>query len=196
MHISGIIIAGGLATRMGGIDKGLVLFQQMPLVQHVINRLTSQVDEIIINANREVRQYATLGYSVIEDELTGFIGPLAGFQLGLTHAKHDCVLTVPCDSPLLPLDLAERLRKNLLLQNADVAVAATDGIAHPIFSLCKKNVLPSLNSFIAQGGKKVSAWQKSQSYIEVDFSDSAAGFINLNTLDDLNALENPNFNIA
>lgn len=196
MHISGIILAGGLATRMGGIDKGLVLFQQLPLVQHVINRLTPQVDEIMINANRELGHYATLGYSVIQDKLTGFIGPLAGFQLGLTHAKHDYVLTVPCDSPLLPLDLAERLLKNLLLQNADIAVATSNGDAHPVFCLCKKNMLPSLNSFIAQGGKKVSAWQKSQPYIEVDFSDNAAGFINLNTMDDLNALENLNFNIA
>lgn len=192
MKISCIILSGGRATRMGGVDKGLVLFQQKPLVQHVIKRLTSQVDEIIINANRGIAQYAMLGYPVIQDEVAGFIGPLAGFQLGLTHAKHDYVLTVPCDSPLLPLDLVARLLKHLLAQNADIAVATSDGNAHPVFSLCKKNVLLSLNNYIALNGRKVSAWQKSQRYIEVDFSDNADAFINLNTLEDISNLENRN----
>lgn len=189
MPISSIILSGGLATRMGGVDKGLVQLQKKPLVQHVINRLAPQADEIIINANREIAQYQALGYVVLQDEISDFIGPLAGFSLGLKHAKHDYLLIVPCDSPLLPLDLAERLLAKLVEHDADIAVAKSDGDAHPVFSLCKKSVLPSLTSYIQNGGRKVSAWQKSLNYIEVDFSDNSEAFINLNTFEDLAALE-------
>ncbi|HSI37654.1 MAG TPA: molybdenum cofactor guanylyltransferase MobA [Methylotenera sp.] len=188
MAISSIILSGGRATRMGGVDKGLITFQQKPLVQHVIERLTSQVDEIIINANREIKQYQSLGYPVLQDETPDFIGPLAGFNLGLQHTKHEYLLTVPCDSPLLPLDLTQRLYSDLLNHNADIAVATSDGDAHPVFCLCKKSVLPSLTSYLQQGGRKVSAWQKSLNYIEVDFSDSSDAFHNLNTFEDLAAL--------
>jgi molybdopterin-guanine dinucleotide biosynthesis protein A len=189
MQVSSIILSGGLATRMGGVDKGLVLFQQKPLIQHVIDRLTPQTSEIIINANREIPQYEAFGYPVLQDDIAGFIGPLAGFSLGLQHAKHDYLLTVPCDSPLLPMDLADRLKANLLTQDADVAVASSDGNAHPVFCLCKTNALPSLLSYLQLGGRKVSAWQKSLHYIEVDFSDQAEAFVNLNTQADLTALE-------
>ena len=109
MHISAIILSGGRATRMNGVDKGLVQLQQKPLIAHVIELLAPQADEIFINANREILQYEAFGLPVLKDENEEFIGPLAGFSLGLQHAKHDYVLTVPCDSPLLPLDLAERL---------------------------------------------------------------------------------------
>ncbi|HSI24778.1 MAG TPA: molybdenum cofactor guanylyltransferase MobA [Methylotenera sp.] len=194
MAISALILSGGRATRMGGVDKGLVVFQQKPLVQHVIDRLTSQVDEIIINANRELEQYQAFGYPVLQDETADFIGqtfigPLAGFNLGLQHAKHDYLLTVPCDSPLIPADLTSRLLSNLLENNADIAVASSDGDAHPVFCICKKEVLSSLTNYLQQGGRKVSAWQKSLNYIEVDFSDNAEAFTNLNTLEDLAVLE-------
>ncbi|MDP3745262.1 MAG: molybdenum cofactor guanylyltransferase MobA [Methylotenera sp.] len=194
MPVSAIILAGGRATRMGGADKGLVLLQQKPLIQHVVKRLTPQVDEIIINANREITQYQALGYPVLQDEYTpngspDFSGPLAGFNLGLKHAKHDYLLTVPCDSPLLPPDLAKRLMQGLIENNADIAVATNDGNAHPVFSLCKKNVLPSLTEYLASGERRVSTWQKSQKYIEVDFNDNPDAFINLNTFEDLSALE-------
>ena len=99
MAISSIILSGGRATRMGGVDKGLVLLQQQPLVKYVISRLTPQVDEILINANREIAQYQHLGYEVLQDETSDFIGPLAGFSLGLKHSKYEYLLTVPCDSP-------------------------------------------------------------------------------------------------
>ena len=178
---------------MNGVDKGLVLLQQKPLIAHVIARLARQVDEIFINANREIAQYKKLGYAVLQDENTDFIGtyigPLAGFSLGLQHAKHDYVLTVPCDSPLLPLDLAERLLNNMAASLADIAVASSGGNTHPVFCLMKKSVLPSLLAYIESGERKVSTWQKTQKYIEVDFSDCSEAFANLNTFDDLNALE-------
>lgn len=194
MSTTAIILSGGRATRMGGVDKGLILLQRKPLIQYVIERLVPQTDEILINANREIVQYQNLGYPVVVDEdstngIADFIGPLAGFSLGLKHAKHEYLLTVPCDSPLLPLDLATRLSDSLQEKEADIAVAASGGHAHPVFSLCKKNVLPSLTSYLKQGGRKVSAWQKSLDYIEVDFSDNADAFINLNTPEELKALE-------
>ncbi len=189
MAISAIILAGGLATRKNGADKGLVLLHKKPLVQHVINRLTKQVDEILINANREIAKYQIFDYSVLQDEVEDFLGPLAGFSLGLRHAKHDYLLTIPCDSPLLPLDLATRLMAALVEHKVDVAVASSNDNAHPVFSLCKKSILPSLTAYLEQGERRVSTWQKSQKYIEVDFSDCNEAFTNLNTIEDLAELE-------
>lgn len=192
-RLSAIILSGGRATRMGGVDKGLVLLQKKLLVQHIIERLTPQVDEILINANREIAQYETFGFKVLQDENPEFLGPLSGMLLGLKHAQHDLVLSVPCDSPLLPLDLAARLYNSMLESNADIAVASSDGNTHPVFCLMKKSVLPSLIEFLDAGERKVSSWQKSQPYIEVDFSDCAlqdgtSAFTNLNTLEELREL--------
>lgn len=189
MGISSIILSGGRATRMCGVDKGLVQLQQKPLIQHVIDRLRPQVDEIIINANRKIEQYLALGYPVLQDGTPDFIGPLAGVYLGLKYGQHDYLLTAPCDSPLLPLDLASRLLASSLKNNADIAVATSDGNTHPVFCLCKKSMLKSLEDYLVNGGRKVSTWQKSQKYIEVDFSDCNDAFVNLNTLEDLVALE-------
>ena len=189
MLITSIILSGGRATRMNCVDKGLVLLQKKPLIAHVIARLKPQVDEIFINANREIEQYRVFGFPVIQDEDADFIGPLAGFSLGLQHAKHDYVLTVPCDSPLLPLDLVERLYNGMAASRMDIACASSGGNTHPVFCLMKKSVLPSLLAYIESGERKVSAWQKSQQYIEVDCSDCDETFTNLNTFEDLGALE-------
>ena len=189
MRVSAIILSGGRATRMNGVDKGLVPLHNKPLIAHVIERLKPQVAEILINANRELTKYQSFGLPVLQDETDNFLGPLAGFQSGLEHARHDFVLTVPCDSPLLPLDLAERLLKGMLESRADITVASSAGETHPVFCLCKKSVLSSLMEYLANGGRKVSAWQKSQQYVEVDFSDNPDGFTNLNTFEDLAALE-------
>ncbi len=174
---------------MNNVDKGLVTLQNKPLIAHVITRLKTQVDEILINANREIAAYEVFGYPVLRDENDEFIGPLAGFSLGLQHAKYEHVLTVPCDSPLLPLDLADRLLNGMTEARSDIAVASSDGSTHPVFCLMKKSVLPSLIEFLEAGERKVSAWQKSLNYIEMDFSDNSAGFTNLNTFEDLKTLE-------
>ncbi|MES2499206.1 MAG: molybdenum cofactor guanylyltransferase MobA [Pseudomonadota bacterium] len=189
MAISCIILSGGRATRMGGVDKGLLRLQNQSLIQHVIKRLSPQVDEIFINANREIVQYQAFGYPVLQDSHADFIGPLAGFSLGLQHAKHDYVLTVPCDSPFLPMDLAQRLLAHLTQKNADIAIACSDGSVHPVLCLCKKTVLLTLNQYLASGERRVSTWQKSLAYTEVDFSDVPDAFINLNTFEDLAEVE-------
>ena len=188
-QISTIILSGGRATRMNGVDKGLVTLQQKPLIAHVIERLKPQVDEIFINANREIATYEAFGYEVLQDENAEFIGPLAGFLLGLKHAKHDYILTVPCDSPLLPLDLAQRLYDGMAVSRMDISVASSDENTHPVFCLMKKSVLPSLTEYLASGERKVSTWQKNQQYVEVDFSDCSEAFTNLNTFEELKALE-------
>jgi molybdenum cofactor guanylyltransferase len=198
MSVSTIILAGGRATRMNGVDKGLVTLQQKPLIAHVIARLQPQVDEIFINANREIATYESFGLPVLIDEnaqenlekfIGTYIGPLAGFSLGLQHAKHDYVLTVPCDSPLLPLNLVERLYNGMAASRMDIAIARSDGNTHPVFCLMKKSVLPNLQAYIKSGERKVSTWQKSLKYVEVDFSDCNDAFTNLNTFEDLAALE-------
>ena len=186
--VSAIILAGGRGSRMNGVDKGLVKLQQQPLVQHVINRLAPQVDEILINANREIAQYKAFNLPILQDENPEFIGPLAGFSLGLQHGKHDYLLTTPCDSPLIPADLASRLMQSLIKENADIAVAKSGGYVHPVFCLMKKSVLPSLTTFIAQGNRKVNLWQKSLALTEVTFDDCDDAFVNVNTVEELDAL--------
>lgn len=188
MKVSAIILAGGRATRMNSLDKGLIRLQKKPLVQYVIERVMPQVDEILLNANREIEQYKTFNLPILQDDNPDFIGPLAGFSLGLKHCRHDCLLAAPCDSPLIPADLVARLMKALLENGADIAIAKSGGYNHPVFCLMKKSVLPSLTNYLEQGERKVSTWQKSLKYIEVEFNDCDDAFVNVNTFEELEAL--------
>ena len=188
MSVTALILAGGRATRMGGADKGLVPFNNKPLIAHVIERLQTQVDEIIINANRELATYRTLGYQVLADEIADFAGPLAGIQLGLKYATSEYLLTAPCDCPLLPANLCEKMLSALDIQHADIAIATSHHKDHPVICLCKKTVLARLNSYLLQGGRKVSVWQKSLRHVYVDFSLTPDVFSNINTPDELNLL--------
>src|SRR5436305_15205563 len=107
-EVTGLVLAGGQGSRMGGIDKGLQPFRGRPMVAHVVERFAPQVGEILINANRNLEEYARFGHRVIADEIAGFAGPLAGFERGLAHARCALLVTAPCDSPFLPLDLVAR----------------------------------------------------------------------------------------
>jgi molybdopterin-guanine dinucleotide biosynthesis protein A len=189
MSITGVVLAGGLARRMGGMDKGLIEFLGKPMVAHVLNRLQPQVDEILINANRETERYSAFGYRVIADDIAGFAGPLAGLHKGMSVAQHPYVLTVPCDSPLLPLNLAERLMHGLLEHDADVAVAKTGSQAHPVFCLCRRSLLPNLEKYLRDGGRKIDAWYSSLEVVEVNFDDNPQAFSNVNTPEELSSLE-------
>lgn len=187
MKVTGIVLAGGQGRRMGGVDKGLVIFQDRPMVASVIDRLHPQVDELLINANRHQEEYAAFGYRVIPDALTGFAGPLAGLQTGLMAASHELVATVPCDSPFLPQDLIERLKSALESEAAQLAVAVTCGQAQPVFCLCRRDVLPHLTEFLQQGGRKIDTWYATLKVAEVHFDDEADAFININTPQELDA---------
>lgn len=189
MSITGIILAGGLARRMGGVDKGLIPFLNKPMITHVVNQLKPQVLHILINANRETEAYEALGFSVIQDQIVDFAGPLAGLHAGMKHAKTEFVLSVPCDSPLVPNNLAMHLKHALEQNHADIAIAKTGQQTHPVFCLCRSNLVLDLEEFLAGGGRKVEDWQKKHSLTMVSFDDQSMAFSNINTLDDLTELE-------
>jgi len=184
MHsVTGIVLAGGLGRRMGGVDKGLQPFRGKPMVQWALERLAPQVAELVINANQNPAEYARFGHRVVADELSGFAGPLAGLHAGMKAANHDLVVTVPCDSPFLAADLVARLDRALGAN--DLAVAKTGAQPHPVFSLVRRAVLPHLEAFLAGGGRKIDAWYATLNVVEVAFDDEAEAFRNINTLEEL-----------
>lgn len=182
-RVTGIILAGGRGRRMGGVDKGLQPLRGRPMVAWALERLAPQVDEILVNANQNAEAYAKLGYRVVPDSVGGFAGPLAGLHAGLQAASHPLAVSVPCDSPFLPLDLVVRL-KSFLGEN-DLAVAKTGDQAHPVFALVRRSVLPHLESFLAGGGRKIDAWYATLAAVEVSFDDQPDAFRNINTLEEL-----------
>ena len=188
-EVTGVILAGGQGSRMGGVDKGLQPFRGRPMVAHVIDRLAPQVAELLINANRNAEAYGGFGYRVIADEIEGFAGPLAGFERGLAHASGELVVTVPCDSPFLPADLVQRLRGALLSAGAQLAVAKTGDQAHPVFSLMRRDVHESLRAFLSSGQRKIDKWYAALKVVEVAFDDEPGAFLNINTREELAGLE-------
>ena len=191
--ITGLILAGGRAQRMGGIDKGLVPFMGKPLIEHAINRLIPQVGPILINANRNHDQYARYGYPVIADIHADFAGPLAGFAAGLKQCKTEYLLSVPCDSPLYPFDLARRMFDTLLGTQSDLVYASSKDAsgtvwAQPVFCLMRRDSLQSLLSFLGNEGRKIDRWFGELRTSTVVF-ENEADFANTNTPDELSALE-------
>jgi molybdopterin-guanine dinucleotide biosynthesis protein A len=182
--VTGIVLAGGQGRRMGGVDKGLQLLHGKPMVAAVLARLAPQVDEIVINANQNLETYQGFGHRVVPDAIGGFAGPLAGLHAGLGAASHALVLTVPCDSPFLPLDLFSRLHGGL--EGNDLAVARTGDQPHPVFALVRSSVRQNLERFLSRGGRKIDAWYASLKVIEVQFDDEADAFRNINTREELN----------
>lgn len=179
---SGIILAGGQATRMGSVDKGWVEWQGVPLIQHVLQRLAPQVDDVIISANRSLDQYQALGYPVVTDPLPDFSGPLAGIAAALAVCRHDWALVVACDCPLLPLDLVQTLKA----AHPHAALRLVhDGVQlQPLFMLLHRQLLPSLQQALAQQQHKVGQWARAQSAQIVQIATPEA-FVNFNTLADL-----------
>ncbi len=168
---------------MGGVDKGLQLLRGKPMVAWALERLAPQVDEVIVNANQNLEAYAVFGHRVVPDAIGGFAGPLAGLHAGLTAASHPLAVTVPCDSPFLPLDLVARLRG--ALGEHDLAVAKTGDQPHPVFSLVRPSVLGHLEKFLSAGGRKIDAWYATLKVVEVPFDDEADAFRNINTREEL-----------
>ncbi|MEA3192895.1 MAG: molybdenum cofactor guanylyltransferase [Betaproteobacteria bacterium] len=183
MKVTGIVLAGGKGSRMGGVDKGLQPLRGKPMVAWAIARLKPQVDEIVINANQNLEIYRAFGYRVAPDEIGGFAGPLAGLHAGLKAATYPLVVTVPCDSPFLPNDLVSRLGGSL--GDNQLAVAKTGAQPHPVFALMKRDVRESLETFLSSGGRKIDAWYAALKVVEVPFDDEADAFRNINTLEEL-----------
>ena len=190
--VTGLVLAGGQARRMGGGDKGLRQLRGRPLVAHAIARLRDQVDALMISANQNLEAYRALGYPVVTDgdALEAYAGPLAGLHAGLSACATPLLVTVPCDSPLLPLDLVSRLRDRLAAAGAELAVARTASGLQPVFSLCRRTVLDSLTRYLDGGGRKMERWYAELSSVNVAFADEDA-FVNINTLSELEGLQQP-----
>ena len=189
-NITGLILAGGKGSRMGGVDKGLQSFRGKRLVDHVYERLVPQVGGVIINANQNHDEYKTLGVRVVSDAIEGYAGPLAGLHAGLSVSKRPFLASVPCDSPLLPTDLVERLYNRLDETGAELAVAKTGDQPHPVFCLVRRALADHLAEFLKGGGRKIDAWYATLNVVEVAFDDEAEAFSNINTREELQTWEN------
>lgn len=180
---SWVILAGGQASRMGGKDKGLIELNDKPLVQHVIERLSSQTPHILINANRNQETYAQFG-EVFSDTFADYPGPMGGIHAGLLHAPTDWVGFVPCDSPQINTDLVKRFCDSAD-EDTDILVAHDGDHQQPVFTLYHKRVLPKLTAFLERGDRKIILLYKECNMRYVDFSDSPDCFLNLNTPEEL-----------
>ena len=201
LSITGLILAGGRGARMGGVDKGLQNFNGTPLTLHTLMRLQMQdaatLSELMVVANRNLSAYESFGVQVWPDSTDGFAGPLAGFLTGLERCETDLLLTVPCDSPLCPLNLTQRLLDALIAEDAEIAVAAAkeeDGSvrAQPVFCLMRVSLLESLVKFMQTGGRKIDAWTAQHKTVLVPFDTDDVdprAFFNANTLEELHRLE-------
>lgn len=200
--ITGLILAGGRGSRMGGVDKGLQNFNGMPLALHTLMRLQLQVGTVMINANRNLSAYESFGAEVWPDVLADYAGPLAGFLTGLERCETPYMVTVPCDTPRFPLDLVERLAAALERDGAEIAMAAgperddqgqTQVRTQPVFCLLKVELLESLTRYTQGGGRKIDAWTAQHKTVIVPFDqagDDPLAFANANTLAELKQLEN------
>ncbi len=190
-NITGVILAGGRATRMNGQDKGLLFLNGRCMIEFVIAAVRPQVGPLLISANRHQSRYAQLGHCpVLTDTFGHYDGPLAGMATCLQEAKTDYVLFVPCDSPLLSSQLANRLYSGLLENNADVSVVAQGGQIHPVLSLWKRSLLSNLLAFLNAGERKIGYFLSQQALARVDFSDLPETCLNVNTPDELEVVGN------
>jgi molybdopterin-guanine dinucleotide biosynthesis protein A len=204
-EITGLILAGGRGSRMGGVDKGLQNFNGLPLALHTLTRLQmgGGVGQIMINANRNLSAYESFGASVWPDGLADYAGPLAGFLTGLERCETPFLVTAPCDTPLLPLDLVPRLAAALEAEDADIAMVSAPEVnaqgqvqvrSQPVFCLMRVDLLESLVKFTSEGGRKIDAWTALHKTVMVPFNlpgDDPRAFFNANTLAELRQLETP-----
>jgi molybdopterin-guanine dinucleotide biosynthesis protein A len=190
--ITAIILAGGRGSRMGGTDKGLQNFNGTPMALHALMRVGSQVGYCMVNANRNLSAYESFGAEVWPDGNDEFAGPLSGFVVGLERCETAFLLTIPCDTPFFPQDLASRLHHGLEAEDADIAMAAQSGHTQPVFCLIKSELLESLLAFMKSGGRKIDAWTATHKTVIVNFDnpqDDPRAFANANTAEELMLLE-------
>lgn len=183
LPVTGLVLAGGQGSRLGGMDKGLVEIARRPLVAYALDRFAPQVDGLVINANRNLEVYRRFGHPVISDMLADYPGPLAGIASGLAACRTPLLAVVPCDTPFLPRDLVARLQAALTRHAAEIAVARADGELQPVFALLRASLGPSLAAFLRGNRRKILAWYECHRLAVADFDDVAA-FRNLNTPED------------
>ena len=188
--VTGIVLAGGLARRMNKQDKGLVVYHNKPMVVYAVEAMSKVANTVLINANRNQKEYAQFGYKVIADKTDTFDGPLAGVLSGMLNAKTDIVCVMPCDSPLIKAEHLQSLLTALTENKVDIAVAFDGERMHPVFLALKKSLKDSLEKYLQAGNRKIDIWLQQHQLIKVDFSQNAEVFLNINTLEELEALEN------
>ena len=189
MEITGVILAGGRGSRMGGVDKGWVVVRGRPMIEHVAERLQPQVGALLINANRNTGRYAVLGFPVVPDLFEGYLGPLAGMASGMQAATTAYVVTAPCDSPLIGPDLVARLAAALRREAADIAVAHDGERSHPVFLLLRRDLAGDLAIYLESGGRKIDRWFARHRVAYADFHDTPEAFLNVNDPDERAQLE-------
>lgn len=188
-QVTGIILAGGLARRMGGVDKGLVLINGRPMIAWAIDALRVQVAELLINANRNHDKYGEFGCAVIDDGNREFRGPLAGIASGMQAAKTPWIAVVPCDSPLICSDLVRRLHVALTEEGLQIAVAHDGERLQPVFAMLHQDLFADLVGYLDGGGRKIDRWYEKHGYATADFSDAIDTFSNVNAPADKRELE-------
>ncbi len=187
--VTAVVLAGGRARRMGGQDKGLLDIAGQMLVEHITTALEPQVDHIAINANRNVEQYAALGYPVWQDVVDDFQGPLAGMLTALKKSTDAFVLTLPCDGPIVASDLVWRMLAQQRLEDSDIVVAHNGERLQPVYCLLRTALMESLSQFLQSGERKIDNWFSQHGFAVCDFSDNPDMFLNANTPEELTALE-------
>ncbi|AJW44906.1 MULTISPECIES: molybdenum cofactor guanylyltransferase MobA [Ralstonia] len=194
--ITGLVLAGGRGSRMGGVDKGLQTFRGAPMAMHTLLRLSPQVDHVLINANRNLAAYESFGVPVVVDSVPDFAGPLAGILAGLEQCQTRYLLTAPCDSPFVPTDLAARLSEAIEANDARIAMPVTTEPdaqgeprrqVQPVFCLIDTLLADDLIAYLQGGGRKIESWAARHATVEVPFDDASA-FANINTLEELHHL--------
>lgn len=188
-QVTGVILAGGRATRMGNVDKGLVTVNGRPMIAWVIDVLRPQVAQVLINANRNFERYGEFGCPVIDDGDRDFRGPLAGMVSAMRAARTPYIAVVPCDSPLIGTELVQRLHAAAMSSGSPIAVAHDGERLQPVFALLSCELLDDLAGYLDDGERKIDRWYARHGYEQVDFSDVAASFANINAPDDKRALE-------
>lgn len=184
-RLTGVVLAGGRARRLGGVDKGLLPVGERPLIAWTLAALAPQVGSVLINANRHPERYAEFGYPVVADSIPDYQGPLAGFLAAMRAVRTDWILTLPCDGPRPPSDLAARLITALVEQEAELAVATDGRRRQSVHALMPVALAEDLECFLAQGGRRVEDWQLRHRLALADFSDRPEAFDNLNTPEEL-----------
>lgn len=182
-QITGVVLAGGKASRMGGQDKGLMLLNGKPLWQHVVDCLLPQVNEVVISANRNLDIYRQSGFPVIADTLSGFPGPLAGLLSVMQQTSGEWFLFCPCDTPFIPDNLVERLVDQR--QNAPVVWVHDGDRDHPTVALAHRSLAPQIVDYLASGERRVMVFMRQVGGHSVNFSDTKEAFRNMNTPEDL-----------
>ena len=188
-NITGVILAGGRATRMGGQDKGLIEIGGKTIVERIAHQLSTQVPIVLINANRNVDRYQEFGHSVVADELEHYQGPLAGMATALKSIESEWLLTVPCDGPFVADDYALKMMQAATGQSVRLAVATDGKRLQPVYALINKSLASSLDAFLQSGERKIDRWYAQESYASVSFRAQAQMFTNINTPEQLREAE-------